>query len=76
MQHGPCVCMFVMHSVCLSPCALLCTNNFEMHVFVLIKNGGRSEKRYRIVCLKLAVLMITMKILYIQKPIIIADNTR
>ena len=35
----------------------LCANNFEMHMFVLIKNGGRPEKRYWIVCLKLAVSM-------------------
>ena len=31
------ICMSVTHSVCLSPCALLCANNFKIHVFVLIK---------------------------------------
>ena len=66
--------MSVMHSVCLSPALFLCANNFEIHVFVLIKNGGRSEKQYWIVCLKLAVLMIMMKILYIQKLLIILDE--
>ena len=39
------------------PALFLCANNFEIHMFVLIKNGGRPEKRYRIVCLKLAVSM-------------------
>ena len=66
--------IYEMHSVCLIPVLFLCANNYEIHMFVLIKNGGNLEKRCRMACLELAVSMIRMKILYIHKPIIILDE--